>query len=72
MFISVRVAGLPDAPFSLLGAILPPTGSMLMVMLVLQNFQNRPDVRVFMQGMVLATAMLMAVPVGRASACFRS
>ncbi|HUH97914.1 MAG TPA: chromate transporter [Anaerolineales bacterium] len=61
MFIGFDAGGYPGTAAALLGAILPPTVSMLVVMLVLQNFQNQPWVHGFIQGMVPAVAMLISV-----------
>ncbi|HEY9151988.1 MAG TPA: chromate transporter, partial [Anaerolineales bacterium] len=46
---------------ALLGAILPPTVSMLIVMSFVQNFQDEPWMQGFIHGMVPAVAMLISV-----------
>jgi chromate transporter len=61
MFIGFDAGGYPGTVAALLGAILPPTASMLVVMLVLQNFQNTPGMQGFIHGMVPAVAMLISV-----------
>jgi len=61
MFIGFDAGGYPGSAAAVLGAILPPTVSMLVVMLLLQNIQNQPWLQGFIHGMVPAVAMLISV-----------
>lgn len=61
MFIGFATGGTVGTAAALIGAILPPTGSMLLVMMVLQDFQNQPWVHGLIQGMLPAVAMLISV-----------
>lgn len=61
MFIGFATGGTIGSVVAVVGAVLPPTMSMLIVMLVLQDFQNQPWVHGFIQGMVPAVAMLISV-----------
>jgi len=61
MFIGFDAGGYPGTVAALLGAILPPTASMLVVMLVLQKFQNASWMQGFIHGTVPAVAMLISV-----------
>lgn len=61
MFIGFDAGGYPGTAAALLGAILPPTVSMLIVMSFVQNFQDEPWMQGFIHGMVPAVAMLISV-----------
>ena len=61
MFIGFSAGGLPGTVAALLGAILPPTVSMFIVLLLLQNFQDQPWMKGFIHGTVPAIAMLITV-----------
>jgi chromate transporter len=59
MFIGLRVAGLPGALASLLGASLPPTIMMLGVVIVLHRLRREEWVKRFVKGLMPAVAVLM-------------
>ncbi len=59
MFVGFAAGGLPGALAALLGSTLPPTLSMLLVTLAVQNFQNEPWMDGFVRGMVPAVVMLI-------------
>jgi chromate transporter len=61
MFIGFATGGYPGILAALSGAILPPTVSMLIVMLLLKNFQDQTWALGFIHGMVPAIAMLISV-----------
>ena len=61
MFIGFSAGGYFGIAAALLGAILPPTLSMFVVLLLIQNFQDQPWMMGFIHGMVPAVAMLIAV-----------
>ncbi len=61
MFVGFAAGGYPGTVAALLGAIIPPTFSMFVVMLLVQNFQDLPWVHAFIQGMIPAVAMLISV-----------
>ncbi len=61
MFVGFSAGKLPGTLAALLGSILPPTVSMLLVTLAVQNFQNEPWMDSFVHGMVPAIAMLISV-----------
>ena len=61
MFIGLRVAGLPGALMSLLGASLPPTVMMLVVVIVLHRLRREEWVKRFVNGLIPAVAVLMVV-----------
>ena len=61
MFVGFSAGKLPGTLAALLGWILPPTVSMLLVTLAVQNFQNEAWMDSFVHGMVPAIAMLISV-----------
>jgi chromate transporter len=61
MFVGYAAGGLAGALIALLGSILPPTVSMLIVTLAVQRFQDAVWMRGFVGGMLPAVAMLIAV-----------
>jgi chromate transporter len=61
MFIGFAAGGYPGTVAALLGAIVPPTMSMLVVMILVQDFQNQTWMQAFLRGMVPAVAMLISV-----------
>jgi chromate transporter len=61
MFIGFAAGGYPGIAAALLGAVLPPTLSMFGVMVIMQNFQNKPWMQGLIHGMVPAVAMLISV-----------
>ncbi len=61
MFVGFAASGLPGTLAALLGSALPPTVSMLLVTLAVQNFQDQPWMDGFIRGMVPAVAMLISV-----------
>ncbi len=65
MFVGFAAGGLPGALAALLGSTLPPTVSMLLVTLAVQNFQNEPWMNGFVRGMVPAVVMLIALAAWR-------
>ncbi len=61
MFVGFAAGGFPGTLAALLGSILPPTVSMLLVTLAVQNFEDEPWMNGFVHGMVPAVAMLISV-----------
>lgn len=61
MFVGYAAGGLAGALTALLGAALPPTVSMLIVILAVQRFQDEAWMKGFVGGMVPAVAMLITV-----------
>ncbi len=61
MFIGYSAGRIGGALAALLGAILPPTVSMLIVTLAVQQFQDAPWMKGFIRGMAPALAMLVAL-----------
>jgi chromate transporter len=61
MFVGYAAGGLAGALIALLGSILPPTVSMLIVTLAVQHFQNEVWMKGFVSGMLPAVAVLIAV-----------
>ncbi len=61
MFVGFAAGGLTGTLAALLGSILPPTGSMLLVTLAVQRFQDEPWMDGFVHGMLPAVAMLISV-----------
>lgn len=61
MFVGFAAGGLTGTLAALLGSTLPPTGSMLIVALAIQGFQDEPWMNGFVRGMVPAVAMLISV-----------
>ncbi len=61
MFVGFAASGLPGTIAALLGSTLPPTVSMLLVTLAVQNFQDEPWMNGFIHGMTPAVAMLISV-----------
>ncbi len=61
MFIGYSAGGVGGALAALMGAILPPTVSMLLVALAVQQFQDTPWMRGFTQGIAPALAILIAM-----------
>ena len=61
MFVGFAAGRLAGTLAALLGSILPPTVSMLLVTLAVQDFQNEPWMDGFVHGMLPAVAMLIAV-----------
>ena len=59
MFVGFAAGGLGGTFAALLGSILPPTVSMLLVTLAVQNFANEPWMDGFIHGMLPAVAMLI-------------
>lgn len=61
MFVGFAAGSLPGTLAALLGSTLPPTVSMLLVTLAIQNFQDEPWMNGFVRGMVPAVAMLISL-----------
>lgn len=61
MFIGYSAGGVGGAIAALLGAILPPTGSMLIVTLAVQQFHEEPWMKGFIRGTMPAIAMLVTL-----------
>jgi len=61
MFVGYAAGGLPGTLAALLGSILPPTASMLIVALAVQRFQGEAWMRGFVGGMVPAVAVLISL-----------
>ncbi len=61
MFVGFAAGRMAGTLAALLGSILPPTVSMLLVTLAVQNFQDEPWMDGFVHGMLPAVAMLIAV-----------
>lgn len=60
MFVGYSAGGLGGTLAALLGSILPPTASMLLVTLAVQTFEGEPWMRGFVSGMLPAVAMLIS------------
>jgi chromate transporter len=61
MFVGFAAGRMAGTLAALLGSILPPTVSMLLVTLAVQHFEDEPWMSGFVHGMVPAVAMLIAV-----------
>lgn len=61
MFVGFAAGNLAGTLAALLGSTLPPTVSMLIVTVVVQDFQNEPWMDGFVHGMLPAVAMLIGV-----------
>lgn len=61
MFVGYAAGQLAGTLAALLGSTLPPTVSMLIVTVAVQNFQNEPWMNGFVHGMLPAVAMLIGV-----------
>lgn len=61
MFVGFAAGGFAGMLAALLGSILPPTVSMLIVTLAVQRFEDEPWMNGFVHGMVPAVAMLISV-----------
>ena len=61
MFVGFSAGGIPGVFAALLGAILPPTGLMLIVASLLQRFQHEDWITGFVAGMSPAVAALIVV-----------
>jgi chromate transporter len=61
MFVGFAAGRLPGTLAALLGSLLPPTVSMLIVTLLVENFDNAPWMGGFVHGMLPAVAMLIGV-----------
>jgi chromate transporter len=59
MFVGFSAGGLGGTFAALLGSILPPTVSMLIVTVAVESFSNEPWMNGFIQGMLPAVAMLI-------------
>ncbi len=59
MFVGFAAGGLGGALVALLGSILPPTVSMLLVTVAVQSFADEPWMDGFIRGMLPAVAMLI-------------
>ncbi len=65
MFVGFAAGQLAGTLAALLGSTLPPTVSMLVVTVAVQDFQNEPWMQGFVRGMVPAVAMLIGVAAWR-------
>jgi chromate transporter len=65
MFVGFAAGRLPGTLAALLGSILPPTVSMFLVTLAVQNFEDQPWMDGFVRGMLPAVAMLIIVAAWR-------
>ena len=65
MFVGFAAENLAGTVAALLGSILPPTVSMLLVTVAVQNFEDRPWMDGFVRGMLPAVAMLISVAAWR-------
>ncbi len=65
MFVGFAAGQLAGTLAALLGSTLPPTVSMFLVTVAVQNFENKPWMNGFVGGMVPAVAMLIAVAAWR-------
>ena len=65
MFVGFAAGQLAGTLAALLGSILPPTVSMLVVTVAVQNFEDRPWMDGFVRGMLPAVAMLIGVAAWR-------
>jgi len=61
MFVGFAAGGLPGALTALLGSVLPPTISMLIVTLAIKHFQDEVWMDSFISGMLPAVAVLIAI-----------
>ncbi len=61
MFVGFAAGGMAGTLAALLGSILPPTVSMLLVTLAVRNFEDEPWMDGFVHGMLPAVAMLISV-----------
>ena len=61
MFVGFSAGNLAGTVAALLGSTLPPTVSMLLVTVAVQNFENKPWMDGFVHGMLPAVAMLISV-----------
>ncbi len=61
MFVGFAAGGLLGSLAALLGSILPPTVSMLIVTLAVESFEDQPWMNGFVHGMVPAVSMLISV-----------
>ncbi len=61
MFVGFAAGKLPGTLAALLGSLLPPTVSMLIVTLAVESFDNEPWMSGFVHGMLPAVAMLIGV-----------
>jgi chromate transporter len=59
MFVGFAAGGLAGTLVALLGSILPPTVSMLIVTAAVESFQDEPWMQGFIHGMLPAVAMLI-------------
>jgi chromate transporter len=60
MFVGYAAGGLRGTVAALLGSIVPPTVSMLLVAMAVQTFENEPWMKGFVRGMLPAVAMLIS------------
>jgi chromate transporter len=65
MFVGFAAGNLAGTLAALLGSILPPTVSMFLVTVAVENFEDRPWMNGFVHGMLPAVAMLIAVAAWR-------
>jgi chromate transporter len=65
MFVGYAAGGLAGTLAALLGSLLPPTISMLIVTLAVENFDNEPWMTGFVHGMLPAVAVLIGVAAWR-------
>ncbi len=65
MFVGFAAGQLAGTVAALLGSTLPPTVSMLIVTVAVQNFQDEPWMNAFVHGMLPAVAMLIGVAAWR-------
>src|SRR5512143_4209814 len=61
MFVGYAAGSLAGTVAALLGSTLPPTVSMLIVTVAVQNFEREPWMSGFVRGMLPAVAMLIGV-----------
>ncbi len=65
MFVGFAAGNLAGTLAALLGSTLPPTVSMLLVTVAVQNFEDKPWMNGFVRGMLPAVAMLISVAAWR-------
>jgi chromate transporter len=65
MFVGYAAGSMAGTLAALLGSILPPTVSMLIVTLAVENFEDKPWMDGFVHGMLPAVAMLIGVAAWR-------
>jgi chromate transporter len=65
MFVGFAASNIGGTLAALLGSILPPTVSMLLVTVAVQNFEDKPWMDGFVHGMLPAVAMLILVAAWR-------